>query len=85
MNNKYGQTAVEYLILLATVMAVVLMAMNKDILDMQETGNIYVDRVTEGLIGPPPKCGDCVCGEFETAEKCPIDCAVGTEDPPCKL
>lgn len=72
--SRKGQTAVEYLVLLATVAAVTLVSMNSDILDMQETGNIYVDRVTEGLVGQPPECGDRVCGRFETPLKCPIDC-----------
>ncbi len=75
MKNTSGQTAIEYLLLLAAVVAVTLIALNSNMGGMQEAGNIYFERTSEGLLGKPSPCGDGLCTEFEkTADKCMLDC-----------
>ena len=82
--NKKAQTAVEYLLLLTTVAAVVLIGFRLYLPKVEEAGNIYYNRAAVGVLGAPPFCGDedCDLGVIYTPEymirenccKCPVDC-----------
>lgn len=79
--NK-AQTAVEYLLLLTTVVAIVLVGLKTYLPVIYEASNIYYNRVVPGIIGQPPRCGDGCCDSFEARDggsRCPVDCP----GPPC--
>ena len=74
-----GQSAIEYLILLGAVVALVLMGFQTYLPRFRETSNIYYNRVAEGIMGDAPSCGDGVCdqkgqGWPENCRDCPTDC-----------
>jgi len=71
--HRRGQAAVEYMLLLATVVTIVLIAFRTK--GVVVTGsNLYFNRVAEGILGNGNPCGDGKCSSFESPEKCPADC-----------
>ncbi|MBN1870118.1 MAG: hypothetical protein JW847_06060 [Candidatus Omnitrophica bacterium] len=76
MRNKKGQTAIEYLLLLMTVAAIVLVGFKTYMPRIQETANIYYNRAAPAILGDAPRCGDGICSAFEGCEKCPPDCGI---------
>jgi len=76
LKEKTAQTAIEYLLLLTTVAAIVLVGFGTYLPRFQETTNIYFNRVARGVLGEPPHCGDSNCQRqwFEDCERCPSDC-----------
>lgn len=73
MDNR-GQTAVEYMLLLAAVVAIVLVGFRTYLPSFQETSNYYFNQVGIGVLGEPPHCGDGSCSGPENRENCPPDC-----------
>jgi len=80
MNSK-AQTAVEYMLLLAAVVSIVLIGFKTYLPSFQLTSNYYFNQVGIGVLGEPNKCGDGDCDPglvpgfpFENCEKCPVDC-----------
>ncbi|OGX34498.1 MAG: hypothetical protein A3C36_03455 [Omnitrophica WOR_2 bacterium RIFCSPHIGHO2_02_FULL_52_10] len=85
--NK-GQTAIEYMMLLAAVVAIILVGFKNYLPRFYEASNIYFNRVGVGIYGEPPRCGDGCCGPIrffgnmsepcpaaiEDSRKCPTDC-----------
>ena len=57
-NAERAQTAVEYILLLGTVMAIVLVGFHTNIPRVFNAANVYQNRIFEGIAGPPPKCGN---------------------------
>jgi hypothetical protein len=80
IKNRRAQTAVEYLLLLTTVAAIVLIGLKTYLPSIRETSNIYYNRATPAILGDPPKCGDGCCSDVERLDRvdgltrCPIDC-----------
>jgi len=76
--RKDGQTAVEYMLLLAVVVAIVLMAFRTYLPRIYSSSGIYFNRVVVGIIGPTGRCGDGPPEDFrfETCESCPPDSAI---------
>ena len=77
IRNKKAQTAVEYILLLTTVVAIVLIGFRAYLPEVNEASNIYFNRVVPGIVGEPPRCGDGCCDEFERLDqnsRCPVDC-----------
>lgn len=77
--GKSGQTAVEYLILLGVVMAIVLIGMKTYLPRTGAASNLYFDRVTNTLLGAPNPCGDGTCQPWEVqpgnlTTYCCVDC-----------
>ena len=74
--KKIGQSALEYMILLGTVVAIVLLGLKNYIPRIEETANIYYNRAAAGILGDPSRCGDgvCDCSWPENCKTCPTDC-----------
>ena len=74
--SNSAQTAIEYLLLLGVVMAIVLIGMKTYLPRTGAASNLYFDRVTNTLLGAPSTCGDCIC-DVNTAENkyCYMDCS----------
>lgn len=70
-----AQTAIEYMLLLGVVVAVVLVAFKTLLPGMRVSANTYFNRAAIGILGKPNPCGDGVCNpNFENHDKCPVDC-----------
>jgi len=80
--NKKAQTAVEYMLLLGAVVAIVLVGFKSYLPTFQLTSNYYFNQVGIGVLGDPPRCGDGTCSGAEKrdgragCENCPVDCGV---------
>ena len=76
IKNRRAQTAIEYLLLLMAVVAIVLIGFKLYMPRIQETSNIYYNRAASGIVGKPPSCGDGDCSFFEDlyGNRCPADC-----------
>ena len=75
-SNK-AQTAIEYMLLLAVVVAIVLIMLKRNLfVDItQNTANVFYNNVVAGIVGPANRCGDGVCDQpRENCERCPPDC-----------
>lgn len=82
-NFNQAQSAIEYLLLLAVVTSVVLVAFGGKYLQrVHNAANLYFDRAAVGIYGNASACGDGVCSPGETYEKCPIDHCVPEPEPP---
>ena len=90
--NTKGQTAVEYMLLLAAVVSIVLIGFKTYLPELQLTSNYYFNQVGIGILGEPNKCCDDCCGSLasgscmahvaENCEKCPADCGACPPPPP---
>ena len=69
---KKAQTAVEYVLLLTTVVAIVLVGFKLYLPRINESSNVYFNRVAVGILGEPNRCGDGIKGKFETTSNCPV-------------
>ncbi len=73
--QRNAQTAIEYMLLLAVVVAIVLVAFKVSLPKTQRSANAFFDRATLGLIGKPNPCGDgFCCHPYEDFYKCRPDC-----------
>lgn len=70
-----GQSTIEYMLLLAVVVGVTLVAMQKYMPSAQAGARNYFNRVSVGLQGNVSYCGDGNClMPFESSASCCIDC-----------
>ena len=71
-----GQIAIEYMLLLGLVAAIVLVGLQKYVMRTREASNIYFNKVVIGLDGPRPRfCGDGLCTmPPEDPKVCCTDC-----------
>ena len=74
VKQKKAQTVIEYMLLLTTVVALVLIGLRAYFPTIREAANIYYNRVVPGILGDPPACGDGSCGSMESCSSCPVDC-----------
>ena len=73
--DRRAQTAIEYMLLLGVVVALVLISFKTYLPRMRTSANTYFNRTVIGILGKPNPCGDGYCCDpFENAEKCPPDC-----------
>ena len=70
--RNIGQTAIEYLVLLSAVVAIVLIGFNTYIPRINTSSNVFFNRTAVGIYGDPNRCGDGVQGKFETFANCPV-------------
>jgi len=74
-NHKSGIATVEYLLLMTTVVAVVMIGLKTHIPAARESSDFLYNRVTIGILGKPNPCGDGICSDFEIFDNgCPADC-----------
>jgi Flp pilus assembly pilin Flp len=80
--SSKGQTAIEYMLILSAVSAIVLVGFRTYLTTVNKSSKLYFNRAATGVMGKPNPCGDGVCccencspcdGE-ETPENCCIDC-----------
>ena len=77
-----AQTIVEYLLLLAVVVAIILVGFKKFVPKAGMHSELYYNRVSLGIMGDAPSCGDSRCARpFENEETCCVDCSHSI--PPC--
>ena len=75
LKTKVAQVTIEYLLLLAAVVAIVIIAFGTHLNDSQVSSELYFNNVSVGIMGEPPRCGDGHCdGRFEDFLRCPVDC-----------
>jgi len=76
ITQKKGQTAVEYILLLAVVVAIVLIALPTQLPRVYNAANIFFDKAANSVFGDAPNCGDgfCNAASFEDPERCCDDC-----------
>ena len=73
--NKKGQTAIEYMLLLAAVVSIVLVGFKTYFPSLQLTSSYYFNQVGIGVLGNASRCGDGECADkFEDCARCPSDC-----------
>jgi Flp pilus assembly pilin Flp len=73
--NDQAQTAIEYILLLAVVVAIVLVAFKADLPRIFNAANVYQNRVFEGVAGPSPRCGNNEMdygSEGQPSDPCPL-------------
>jgi len=75
INLKKAQTAIEYMLLLAVVVGIVLVGFKTYLPRTQNSADLYFNRVIVGIIGVGGRCGDGFCDDrYENNEKCCADC-----------
>ena len=55
-NSRKGQQALEYILLLAIVVAVVLFGFKKYLPQTRNSSELYYNKVAVGILGEPPSC-----------------------------
>lgn len=76
-HRENAQTAIEYMLLLGVVVAIVLIAMKVQLPQVKRYANEFFNRTGAGIVDRPNPCGDgYCCVPFEDADKCPPDCLV---------
>jgi len=75
--RRKGQTAIEYLLLIAIVVGIVLVSLPRYIPRIYNASNVYFDKASNALLGERPRCGDGVCSPpWEDNERCCADCDI---------
>ena len=69
-----AQTIVEYLLLLAVVVAIILIGFKKFVPRAGSYSELYYNRVSLGIMGEAPSCGDGECRLPENNATCCVDC-----------
>lgn len=71
-----AQSAVEYMLLLTVVAAIVLLSMKTLFPRVNRSGEVFYNKTTYALLGEGHHCGDGVCTESlqENALSCCVDC-----------
>lgn len=60
-----GQTAVEYLLLLSTVVVIVLIGFHTYLPRVRIAAEGYLNTVSNGILGAPSLCGDGIANAYE--------------------
>ena len=76
LKYQHGQSMVEYMLLLAVVMAIVLVGLKTFSPRIYSAGNVYFNRAGLGIVGNGTRCGDGVCDDLEDLQGvcCSCDC-----------
>ena len=73
MENKRGQSALEYMLLLGLAMVVALIGYRELLPRTQSASNLFFNHVTLGIAGAPSHCGDGIGSVEENAKSCCVD------------
>lgn len=73
---RQAQTAVEYMLLLAVAVTVVLVGFRTFLPKAQDKTGAFYEKAAKGIMGKPPHCGDGKCEEERAENKvtCCVDC-----------
>ena len=84
MRNLRGQSTLEYMLLLGTVVVIVLVGFKVFLPRVQNSSDLYFNRVSYGITDKGPACGDGQCDDpklpggnpygVENSETCCVDC-----------
>ncbi len=71
-----AQTALEYMLLLMTVVVIVMVGFKVFLPRVTGASGVYLNRTAYGIQGKPPHCGDHTCNAaiMENQETCCVDC-----------
>lgn len=73
--RNFGQTATEYMLVLAGVAAVTLIGFRTYLPKVTDISETYFNRTSAGIAGKPNPCGDHICNmPMETPDNCCFDC-----------
>ena len=72
-HSDSAQTAIEYMLLLGVVAAIVLIGMRTLLPRAGAASNVYFNSVAVGIMGKPNLCGNGNPDPFETLNNCCID------------
>ena len=73
MKNSRGQAALEYMLILGTVMVIVLIGYRVFLPKTQAASDLYFNRVSHGITDSGPLCGNGHPDAGENAENCCVD------------
>lgn len=78
-SRKAQAVAVEYMVMLSAIAIVVLLGFKKYFPQVRGGSELYFNRAADGIMGPPPACGNGICeaGRLETPLTCCRDCGPG--------
>ncbi len=74
LHTLRGQSAVEYLLLLGVVVAIVLVGFQKYVPKTYNAANTYFNAVSNNIMGAPNRCGNGSCDRGESKINCCVDC-----------
>ncbi len=81
MKQIKGQSALEYMLLMGTVMVIVVVGFKVFLPKTQNASDLYFNRVSHGITGNVPSCGDGTCNGPEggldgpeDSNNCCVDC-----------
>jgi len=74
--TRKAQTAIEYMLLLAVVVAIVLIGFRNWLPMTHAAANLYFNNVSQGILGMAPRCGNGQLDFGETPERCCEDAGV---------
>ena len=70
-----AQSTIEYMVLFATVVSLVLVGFHVYFPRVYDASNVYYNKVGAGILGKPSRCGDNVCEVgLEDEKNCCHDC-----------
>lgn len=52
ITNRNAQAAIEYMLLLASVVAIVVISLRPSLTRVEGAGNVYYNRTVRGILGP---------------------------------
>ena len=71
--KKRAQTAVEYMLLLAVVVSVVMISFKVHLPRVYSAANLYFDKASQGIAGERHHCGNGRIDNYEDCKNCPVD------------
>ncbi|MBP9855529.1 MAG: class III signal peptide-containing protein [Candidatus Omnitrophica bacterium] len=80
--QKKAQTAIEYMLVLAVIVASVMIAFPKYMPRITNAANTYYNKAASGIVGNGSRCGDGACDQFEIKDngaRCCADCYPGCD------
>ncbi|HBR14094.1 MAG TPA: hypothetical protein DD723_00930 [Candidatus Omnitrophica bacterium] len=71
--HQKAQTAIEYILLLSAVTAIVLVGFKTYLVQSRKASKEFFNEATKAIMGEKNRCGNGKCDDFEDNTRCPID------------
>lgn len=83
--SNQGQSGIEYLLILAVVVALVMISFKTMLPKVFTSSNVYFNEAAKGVMGPGPRCGNGQCETLynESIDTCCVDCGGCCSGMPC--